>query len=194
MTASPQDVQSTMQQLDSLLQEVDRIADPAARQTMAGIIQGMMDFHGAALRSMMDRLAQAGDSGRALIDDLARDELAASLLLLYDLHPQDMATRVEAALANVRPYLASHGGNVELLGIDDGVVRLAMQGSCHGCPSSAATLKTTVEQAIYDMAPDAADIRVEGALEEKPHAPAGFVPVEELTARNSRKPLEGVNS
>src|SRR5262249_20495551 len=68
-------------------------------------------------------------------------------------------------LARVRPYLASHGGDVELLGIDEpsGVVRLHMIGSCDGCPSSALTLKLAVESAILALAPEISHIEVDGA-------------------------------
>ena len=70
------------------------------------------------------------------------------LLLLHGLHPLDLEARVRQALDKVRPYLRSHGGNVELLGVDEGVVRLRLEGSCHGCPSSAATMRQTIEEAI----------------------------------------------
>ena len=70
----------------------------------------------------------------------------ASLLLVHGLHPYDVETRVARALDGVRPYLGSHGGDVELLGVtDDGVVRLRLLGSCDGCPSSSVTLKLAVE-------------------------------------------------
>ena len=49
--------------------------------------------------------------------------------------PPILESRVEQALERVRPYLRSHGGNVEMLGIAEGVVRLRMLGSCNGCPS-----------------------------------------------------------
>jgi Fe-S cluster biogenesis protein NfuA len=71
--------------------------------------------------------------------------------------------RVEAALAEMRPYLDSHGGDVRLLGVTDGVVRLQLQGSCSGCPSSAATLKSGIEEAIYSAAPDVERIEAEDA-------------------------------
>lgn len=85
------------------------------------------------------------------------------------------------ALDKVRPMLHSHGGNVELLSIDDGVVRLRLQGSCHGCPSSAMTLKNSIEEAIYEFAPDIAELHVEGAVPVP--SPAGFVPLEQLVVR-----------
>jgi Fe-S cluster biogenesis protein NfuA len=108
----------------------------------------------------------------AIVDDLAKDDLVGSLLVLYGLHPLDLETRVGSALEKVRPLLRSHGGNVELLALTDSVVHLRMVGSCHGCPSSAQTLKTAIEEAIYEMAPDVARIEVEGVAEETAEPPA----------------------
>jgi nitrite reductase/ring-hydroxylating ferredoxin subunit len=62
---------------------------------------------------------------------------------------------------------------VELLGLEDGVVRLRMQGSCDGCPSSAMTLKLAIEEAIYEAAPDITGIEVEGVVEQP--SPKGLV-------------------
>ena len=64
------------------------------------------------------------------------DELVSHLLLLHGLHPVSLGDRVLDALDEVRPYLESHGGDVELVGMEGPVVRLRMQGSCSGCPSS----------------------------------------------------------
>ena len=64
----------------------------------------------------------------------------------------------------MRPYLEAHHGGVELLGIEEGVVRLALQGSCNGCPSSTATLKLAIEDAIAKAAPDVDRIEAEGAV------------------------------
>ncbi len=52
-----------------------------------------------------------------LLDRLAADDLVASLLAVHGLHPYDVETRVARALDGVRPYLGSHGGDVELLGL-----------------------------------------------------------------------------
>src|SRR4051795_9537844 len=101
----------------------------------------------------------------------AADELAAPLLLLHGLHPVPLEARVRGALDEVRPYLESHGGNVELLGVEEAVVRLRMEGSCSGCPSSTVTLKLAIEDAIHKAAPDIDGIEAEGV--EPAPAPAG---------------------
>jgi Fe-S cluster biogenesis protein NfuA/nitrite reductase/ring-hydroxylating ferredoxin subunit len=102
---------------------------------------------------------------------LAADDLVASLLVLHDLHPDDTDTRVRAALDEVRPYLGSHAGGVEYLGVDtEGVVRLRLQGSCDGCPSSLVTVRTAIEKAIEEAAPEVARVEVEGVTGPRPAA------------------------
>ena len=102
-------------------------------------MQALLEFHGSALDRMMEIIADSGEGGYALFDRFAADERLASALLLHGLHPHPIETRVRQALDKVRPYLDSHGGNVELLSVNDGVVKLRMEGSCKSCPSSSMT-------------------------------------------------------
>jgi Fe-S cluster biogenesis protein NfuA/nitrite reductase/ring-hydroxylating ferredoxin subunit len=91
------------------------------------------------------------------------DDLVASLLVLHGLHPLNVEMRIARALDRVRPYLGSHGGDVKLLGVNEGVVHLRLEGSCHGCPSSTVTMKLAIERAIEEAAPEVVRIEVEGA-------------------------------
>ena len=93
---------------------------------------------------------------------LAGDDLVASLLIIHGLHPLDLEQRVRDALESVRPYMGSHGGNVEIdaLDADEGNLRLRMLGSCDGCPSSAVTLELAVRRAIEATAPEIVTIEV----------------------------------
>jgi Fe-S cluster biogenesis protein NfuA len=93
---------------------------------------------------------------------LAEDELVSHLLLVHGLHPVALSARVENALASVRPYLATHGGNVELVRVESGVAHIRLQGTCHGCPSSTATLTQAIEQAVFKAAPDLERVAAEG--------------------------------
>jgi Fe-S cluster biogenesis protein NfuA len=161
-TQENRELHERLHRMDSLLQEVDGQKDSAGRARMREIVQIMMEFHGAGIHRILEHLAASGEEGQTLIDSLAEDELICSLLLLYGLHPLELDTRVRQALEKVEPYIHSHGGHVELLGTDEGIVRLRLQGSCHGCPSSAVTLKQTIEEAIREKAPDVAGIEVEG--------------------------------
>jgi Fe-S cluster biogenesis protein NfuA/nitrite reductase/ring-hydroxylating ferredoxin subunit len=92
-----------------------------------------------------------------------------NLLVLHDLHPDDVDTRVQRALEQVRPYLGSHAGGVSLSGVDEqGVVHLRLEGSCDGCPSSALTVKSAIEDAILVAAPDVVAVEAEGMVETGP--------------------------
>jgi len=162
--------------IEGLVARIETVADPNARAAALNLAQSLMELHGAGLDRLMEIVAGAGASGYSLMNDFAEDALVASMLLLYGLHPHDLQTRVMTALEKTRPFLRSHGGDVELLGVTDGVVSLRLAGSCHSCPSSTMTLKTAIEQAIYEAAPDVTEIVTEGhdALNE-PARPNGLV-------------------
>ncbi len=181
MTQEP-DVRRRIEHLEALIQNLERLPDPAARDQTRELVQTLLDFHGAAIAKLLDGVAAMGEPGHALIASLAGDELVSSLLLLYGLHPLDLKARVTQALDQVRPYLRTHKGDVELVGVIDGVVRLRMQGSCHGCPSSAMTLKNAIEEAIYTAAPDVAAIEVEGVVDPPVH-PSHLLPIVSLDPR-----------
>ncbi len=183
--------QQSIQRVEELISEIELVADPDTRAKALELVQSLMDFHGAGLDRMMERISEAGEAGASLFDDFARDDLVASMLLLYGLHPLDFETRIQQALDKVRPYLASHGGNVELLNVAEGVVRLKLEGSCHGCPSSAMTLKLAIEEAIYEAAPDTIALEVEGVVEQqpKPLTPT-FVQLRGPASSNSSQPAK----
>jgi Fe-S cluster biogenesis protein NfuA/nitrite reductase/ring-hydroxylating ferredoxin subunit len=160
----------------AVLDEIASLPDPALRARVTEIVQGLLALYGEGLRRMLSIVERDGRmAGVHLLEAFAHDELIAHLLLLHDLHPVDVETRVARALEEVRPYLQSHGGNVQLLGIEGGVAHLRLQGSCQGCPSSTMTLKLAIEEAIRKAAPDLEGIEAEG-LAEPPPRPSAFIP------------------
>jgi Fe-S cluster biogenesis protein NfuA len=163
-----------VERIDELVWRIETGPEAGVRDVALELMQALLAFHGAGLERLL-RIVQQGPGAHALVEALSRDALVQSLLLLHELHPVDVETRVREALAKSRPYLESHGGNVELVAIDqDGTVRLRMQGSCSGCPSSSVTLTTAIEDAIREAAPDvAAIIVVDDAT--RPAAPSDLV-------------------
>jgi Fe-S cluster biogenesis protein NfuA len=123
-------------------------------------VQAVVELYGEGLR----RIVEQGGVG----DRLATDELLSHLLMVHDLHPLDVETRVARALDEVRPYLGSHGGDVELLGVREGVARLRLNGACDGCPSSAVTLTHSIETAILRAAPELDRVEADGADPDQP--------------------------
>jgi Fe-S cluster biogenesis protein NfuA/nitrite reductase/ring-hydroxylating ferredoxin subunit len=155
-------VRERVARVDALLENLEGAIGAVPLDTAIELVQALLDLYGEGLARVVAHVA-AGDEDGALAEAFAGDELVSHLLLLHGLHPVPLDARVRAALAEVRPYLESHGGDVELLGIEDGVVRLAMRGSCDGCASSAATLKLAIEDAIQRAAPDVDAVVAEGA-------------------------------
>lgn len=151
--------------IETLLDEINAQADPAARAKAEELVRLLMELYGAGLRRLLEIVDQeGGEIADRLFDRVAGDNLVASLLLLHGLHPLDLETRVRRALDKVRPHLGSHGGDVTLLGVERGVVHLRLEGTCHGCPSSLVTMKLAIERAIEEAAPEVAGIEVEGAV------------------------------
>ena len=114
-----------------------------------------------------------GAPGRRRSGSWSQDGVVASLLLIHDLYPVPLEERVREALEEVRPYMESHEGDVELLGVEDGVVRLRLKGSCDGCPASASTLELAIKEALEKAAPDLVGLEVAGVVESAPPEPSG---------------------
>jgi Fe-S cluster biogenesis protein NfuA len=145
--------------VEELLEQLETLPDPAVREIATEVAQALLDLYGEGLERIVDVLAENDDG--TLAGALSEDELVSHLLLLHGLHPVPVQERVRGALRGVLPYLESHGGNVQLLGVEQGVVHLRLQGSCSGCPSSAMTLKLAIEDAIFKAAPDVEEVRAE---------------------------------
>mgnify|MGYP001571477114 FL=1 len=65
-----------------------------------------------------------------------------------------MRDRVEQVINRIRPAVQMDGGDIELVDVVDGIVKLRLVGSCHGCPSSMMTLKAGIERAIQAEVPE----------------------------------------
>ena len=148
--------------IESLLQELGTVADPRIRAKAEELVRLLMELYGSGLARILEIVDDTGSTNE-IFDRLAADDLVASLLVLHGLHPLNVETRIARALDRVRPYLGSHGGDVKLLGVNEGIVRLRLEGSCHGCPSSTITMKLAIEKAIEEAAPEVVRIEVEGS-------------------------------
>ncbi|WP_458685772.1 NifU family protein [Nocardia tengchongensis] len=161
------------ERIDTLLSALSA-AGPVARERAEALVGEIVGLYGAGLERAVGLLEPE------TVERLAADDLIASLLLVHGLHPHDTLTRVRTALDGVRPYLGSHGGDVAVVEVAGGVLRLAFTGSCRSCPSSAVTLELAVEDAVRAAAPEIETIEVVAA---EPDSNAGVIPAESLLAR-----------
>jgi Fe-S cluster biogenesis protein NfuA len=142
------EVRELVARVESLLGGLDERATEA--------VQALVELYGEALARFVAGV------------DPTEDELLSHLLLVHDLHPVDVETRVRQALDDVRPYLGSHGGDVELVAVEEGVARVRLGGTCNGCPSSTVTLRNAIEEAIMRAAPELEGVDAEGVTEPQP--------------------------
>ena len=145
-----------VQELTGRLEDLD---DEACRNLAEELTSAVVQMYGAGL----ERIVELADAQSR--DAMAQDDLVAGLLMIHDLYPVPIEERVTQALDSVRPYMESHGGDVELLGIENGIAKLRLQGSCKSCRASSSTLELAVRQALEEAAPDLDGMDVEGIEE-----------------------------
>jgi Fe-S cluster biogenesis protein NfuA len=181
-------LQQRMRRIGEIIEQLESTADPSARAMAKELLESLMALHGAALEQILNITCQAGESGESLIRKFGGDQLVSSVLLLYGLHPSDLRTRVTAALEKSRGFLDSHSAKAELVSIsEEGAVALRLQLKPGGCGSTAATVKSTLEAALQDAAPDASSILVQEADNAAPRS--GFISVAQLVNGQSMAAL-----
>ena len=143
-----------VQEIQGLIAEIDATADPHSRDRVLRLVEAILGYHEEAVSRIMEL------AGETAVRGFARDELVASLLLLYGVHPDDFETRVRRAVDRIP--------GVELAGISDFAVRL-----------SGVAPREAIEQALFEAAPEISAIEIEGTSP----AAAAFVPIEALLAK-----------
>jgi Fe-S cluster biogenesis protein NfuA/nitrite reductase/ring-hydroxylating ferredoxin subunit len=164
------DVNAYGERLQKLLAEVEALPYPGARELIQDCMGAVLGFYGAGLKRILQVVSEDGAEGRKVFRDLIQDDVIKGILLIHDLHPLDLEGRLLEALDKVRPYLKSHGGNVQLISLEKNIARLRLQGTCQSCASSSVTLELAIRHAIEQACPDLAHFEVEGVTEEKPAA------------------------
>jgi len=188
MLLDDQELRERVGRIETLLREIESFEDPNARAKAAEMVQTLLDLYGEGLARIVDHAAELGS--RELKDALLDDELISHLMLLHGVHPVDIETRVLGALDEVRPYLESHGGNVQFLGIEGDKARVRLEGSCDGCPSSTMTLKLAIEEAIQKAAPELEGVEAEGVAEPPPKPATTIIAGPTLSRKKKKQPEE----
>lgn len=154
--------------IEELVSRVENSGDLATRAVAKELLQSVLELHAAALERILETFSVL-HGAESVLRQIAADELVSAVLSLHGLHPIALEERVAAAIGSTRPYLQSHGGDVELAGIENNVVHVRLQGSCGGCSGSSETLKNAVETAIYSAAPEIAGV-VQDPMQARPRS------------------------
>jgi Fe-S cluster biogenesis protein NfuA len=151
------------ERIEELITRIESSGDPAMRAVASELLEAVVELHGVALERVLESMIEL-PGGQEAVDALATEEIVSGVLSLHGIHPQPLEARVAAALEEARPLLQSHGGDVELAEIDGSTVRLRLHGACGHCSGSAATLQSTVEEAIYRFAPEVMAVTTEESV------------------------------
>ncbi|HVM35992.1 MAG TPA: NifU family protein [Actinomycetota bacterium] len=177
LEAQELDLDEAFAHMGRLIGELDAEADPELRGKVFELLDWIDGFHREAVTRIVGLLPF--DAFQALREDPVIDRLIETYSEDEE-EPEDLAESLEEALDEIRPYLHSHGGEMEVLDVTGGVVRLRLMGSCDGCPSSTITLTQGVEKILKERWPGFRKIEVEGLEEEKKETPQKLLQIQTL--------------
>ena len=132
--------------------------DESPRSAVEAYRRAIEELHGEALRRLI-RSLKAEPAALAAMKEAVADEVVYAVLRHHDIVRPSLNERVEVALESVRPMLASHGGDVELVKVAPPTIEVRFIGSCDGCPASALTFHAGVKKAVQDACPEITDVR-----------------------------------
>lgn len=147
----PTEFQHLLEWLGTGLERMEGIEDEKTREEVFALLEGIDVLHRQALGRLLELVGNLG--GQQVVGRISQDPVVRTLLEMYDLPEADERTQVERALEGVYPYFQSHGGKLDVLGVENGRVRVRLSGSCEGCPGTATTLQRVVEEALREGFP-----------------------------------------
>lgn len=177
--ALPPEFQHLLEWLGTGFERMEEIADEKTREEVFAFLEGIDVLHRQGLGRIFDLIGNLG--GPQAVERISQDPVVSTILDMYDLPEPDERTQVERVLEPVHPYFQSHGGKLELLSVEQGLVRVRLSGSCEGCPGTAATLGRVVEEALREGFPGFKEL----VAEEPPPARQNIV---QLGRRPLRRP------
>ncbi len=161
-----------IERMEGMVRGVEALRDPEARAAAVGLAQAVLDFQAAVLA----RVVEIGSMDPDLLAAMVTDDLVSGALALHGLHPDDVGSRVRRTVDKLRYHFDSRGAGIELLSAGSDLVRLRFTGTR---PGAGAAAKQLIEDAIYQAAPEIAELVIEGVEEQRK---PGFVPLAELLA------------
>lgn len=149
--ANDSDFQQRMGRVEELIERIDSQPDPSSRELARRLTQSLLELHEVGLRRMLELLPNEANEVPLVWQN---DPLISNLLILHRLHPLDIETRIEKAIADLQPLLLQHQVQLETVELTSEHVRLQMSGGCGGCASSEVAIRRAIDAAICGSAPE----------------------------------------
>ncbi|GIM47637.1 hypothetical protein DNHGIG_31860 [Collibacillus ludicampi] len=170
MKVQQEDFQALAERVDRVLDSIKELPEDGRMKAME-LKEAIEAFHEYALRKLV-RTFRETDAGNELLYKAVEDPAIYAMLFMHGIIKQDLFTRVAAVLEEVRPYMRSHGGDVELVKVEGETVYVRLQGACSGCSMSALTLKDGVEEAIKARIPE-----IQSVVMAEEEVASGYLPL-----------------
>jgi Fe-S cluster biogenesis protein NfuA len=149
----PAQVTAALERLDDVVRSFEDHPDEGVQDGLLEVLRAVDVIHRGALDSLVALLDAHGLREVALADPHVA--LLVGLYEAQDEEADEARLRAEAAVAELQPYVASHGGRLEVTEAEDGVVKIRLLGACQSCSGSApAALNDLVEQALRANLPE----------------------------------------
>ncbi|WP_088289754.1 NifU family protein [Kineosporia sp. A_224] len=140
------DLDAAARRVDTMLERAS-LLDERSQQVALDLKAAVEEFHRDAIVRVVRKLKD-DPRGKELLFELVDDPVVYALFVMHGIVRADPVTLANRALEDVRPYLESHGGGVELVGVELPVARVRLSGTCNGCSASSTTLREVVERAL----------------------------------------------
>ncbi len=152
------DLEGLAQQVDQALAQVQKLEGPA-RTAALDLKRAIEAFHKLGLTQIVRRL-KADPRGKELLFELVDEPSVYALFAMHGIVRADVATQAARVLEMVRPYMRSHGGDVELVRVEGDTAFVRLHGACNGCSLSAVTLRESVQEALTTHVPQIQRVEV----------------------------------
>jgi nitrite reductase/ring-hydroxylating ferredoxin subunit/Fe-S cluster biogenesis protein NfuA len=150
--------------LDRLTYMEQRVAAKTARWETEAYRRAIENLHSEALRRLVGAL-QSDPSAAAILEDAARDDVVYTVLRQHDIIKPSIEARVQKALQKLRPQLATHGGDIEIVAIEPPRLLVRFLGACDGCSAQHLTLRSAMASALKLDCPEISEFAEANAPE-----------------------------
>jgi nitrite reductase/ring-hydroxylating ferredoxin subunit/Fe-S cluster biogenesis protein NfuA len=152
------DFEKLAEAVDVAIKDMEKL-EPEAKKKARQVKQAVEDFHKPGLTAIVKAL-KSDPRGKELLFELVDDPSVKAIFALHGLIRVDPTTHSARVLEMVRPYMQSHGGDVELVKIEGDTAFVRLLGSCNGCSMSAVTLRDGVTEALVNNVPSIQNVEV----------------------------------
>lgn len=159
MAGTEETFEDLASRVDKIWGDVQRLTDEDAKMKAVALKDAVEAFNKLGLTRIVQKL-KSDEAGKRLLFELVDDPAVYALFALHNIVKADLSPKIIQVLEGVRPFMQSHGGDVEFVRVEGSTVFVRLQGSCNGCSQSAVTLRNNVEEAVKSNFPQITNVEV----------------------------------